>query len=529
LSDDAPALGLRGSQAPATGARIKKRRQGRAFELLLLLFAELLAVLTGVVLFVPGVSIAIVAPALDDVINTATTLSAGGIALLAWIRFRETRQVDALYQASAFLVLFVGGVIGLALLLSHADLSLGFARTAPGQAPLYLWTIQRGIAAALLFMGGLAVLSGWKIPMSRSVAAVIAAPTITLFGAAALILAFAGQLPELVPQASLELITRPMDRVDPALLSAPMFVLQLAVAALCVGGALVYARIRRTRVGSRPFSAYLAAALIIAAFSHLHSAIVPVSYNGLVASGDVLRLAFLGVMLAAVADATRRDLIALREANANLGALRAQDSARAATEERARLAREIHDGLVQELWLARLTNGQLNQTKHIPVRAREVIARVDEILEGAMAEARQAVATLQPVQVSTLGEELRRLADDYAENFGLEVDFSLDNDPGMLAGGVQSEIVRICREALNNVRKHADASVVRIRLLSDAAEIRLMVADNGKGFDLAHETPGFGLQGMRQRAKSIGGWLSVESQPLDGTKVIFGMPVPAAG
>lgn len=497
--------------------------------MLLLLFAELLAAVTAAVLFVPGVSIAIVAPGLDDVINTATTLSAGGIALLAWIRFRETRQLDALYQASAFLVLFVGGVIGLALLLSHADLSFGFAQAAPGQAPLYLWTLQRGIAAALLFVGGLAVLGGWSMPTRRSVAAVIAAPAVALFGAAALILAFASELPELVPQASLELITRPLDRLDPSLLSPPMIALQLAVAALCVGGAVAYARLRRTRGGTRPFSAYLAVALIIAAFSQFHSAIVPVTYTGLVASGDVLRLAFYGLMLAAVADATRRDLIALREANANLLGLRAQDSARAATEERARLAREIHDGLVQELWLARLTNGQLNHIKHIPAQARQVIARVDDILEGALAEARQAVATLQPAQSSTLGEELRRLADDYAENFGLEIEFSLDNDPGRLSGGVQSEVVRICREALNNVRKHADATVVRIRLLSDDAEIRLMVRDNGKGFDVTQETIGFGLQGMRQRAQSIGGWLSVESQPLDGTVVIFGMPLPAAG
>jgi len=273
-------------------------------------------------------------------------------------------------------------------------------------------------------------------------------------------------------------------------------------------------------------SAYLAAALVIAAFSQLHTAVVPGSYNGLVASADVLRLAFYGLMLAAVADAARRDLIALREANANLVGLRAEDSARAATEERGRLAREMHDGLVQDVWLARLTVGQLMNVKRVPAPAREVIAKVDDILERALAEARQAVAALQPAESSTLSAELRAMAEDFGEHFGLEIEFAMDNDPGRLPDGVQAEILRICREALNNVRKHADASVVRIRLRSDADQLRLMVTDNGKGFDQAHESAGFGLHGMRDRARSIGGWLSVESQPLDGTKIIFGMPVP---
>jgi signal transduction histidine kinase len=541
MRNDAHAMELRppieggiGSASLAAAATLpvtaqgKTRRAGRAFDLALLLLTELLTVVTAVVLFVPGFSIAVIAPGLDDVINTAATLSAGGIALLAWIRFRETRQLDALYHASAFLALFVGGAIGLGLLLSHADVPLGFSHTAPGQAPLYLWTLQRATAAGLLVMGGLAVLRGWTVPTRRSVVAVSLGPTAALISAAALILAFARQLPALVPQATLDLSTRPIDRLDAALLSAPMITLQLAVAALCLGGAVAYVRIHRMRGANHRFSAYLAAALVIAAFSQLHSAVVSGTYDGIVASADVLRLAFYGLMLIAVADEARRDLIALREANANLVRLRAEDSARAATEERARLAREIHDGLVQELWLARLTNGQLAHAKRIPAQAREVIARVDEILEGALAEARQAVAALQPVQSSTLGEELSGLAEDFADHFGLEIEFSLDNDPGQLPGAVQSEVVRICREALNNVRKHADASVVRIRLLADDTDIRLMVADNGKGFDLASETAGFGLQGMRQRAQSIGGWLSVESQLLDGTKVIFGMPLPGS-
>src|SRR5262249_53467062 len=90
---------------------------------------------------------------------------------------------------------------------------------------------------------------------------------------------------------------------------------------------------------------------------------------------------------------------------------------------------------------------------------------------------------------------------------------------------VRAQLRSICREALNNVRKHADASYVRVRLKSDGSRLRMMVADNGAGFDVERNPSGFGLSGMRQRAAKVGGELHVDSEPQGGTRIIVDVPV----
>jgi signal transduction histidine kinase len=497
---------------------------GTIFQLFLIALSPLLALGTVFVVFFPGFYVAVIAPDLDAVINTATTIAAGGIAAFAWIRFRQTDQPDALYQAAAFMLLFIGGAFSLLLFITHADVALGFSSSAPGQAPLYLWTLQRLMAAALLVAGATAVLRRWSPPRPALAAAVVVGPIVGLFAVAVVVFAVP-HLPALVPPSTLNLLIKPLDIVDLSRLSLPMIFLQLVVAGLFLVAAYNYARLHT--VDRRPYSASLEIGLIIAAFSQVHSAIVPSPYNGLVASADVLRFAFYAVLLAGVANAARQDLIALRQANANLVRLQAAEGERAATQERSRLARDIHDGLLQELWLARLTHARLTQMRRMPREASNVISAVDGMLEDAIAEARHAVASLQPSEDTSLGAALQRMTDDYSDHSGLQIALTIDNDPGHLRGGIQGEVLRICREALNNVRKHADASVVRVRLRSDGGSLRLMISDNGRGFEVAKAQAGFGLLGMRQRAESIGGTLFIESQPLDGTQVILDVPVLA--
>jgi signal transduction histidine kinase len=92
-----------------------------------------------------------------------------------------------------------------------------------------------------------------------------------------------------------------------------------------------------------------------------------------------------------------------------------------------------------------------------------------------------------------------------------------------LPGHVQAEVLRICREALNNARKHADASLVRIRLERDDSVLRLSIRDNGQGFDMNSDNhrAGFGLRSMQERAEVIGGRLNIESAPMEGTRVVL--------
>jgi signal transduction histidine kinase len=335
-----------------------------------------------------------------------------------------------------------------------------------------------------------------------------------------------GSLPQLLPNETLHELLRPDAVFSTRLISPPLLLLE-AVAAF-VFGVAAYAY-RRSWLAGRGgvYSALLALSLVVAAFSQVHFAIVPSGYVNLLTSGDFLRLAFYLIALSAVAWAIQEDLGRLRGAYADLARLRDADAERISAETRAGLAREVHDGLVQELWLARLTGGALAKVQGMPAEAKPIIERLDTTLETAMSEARQAIVTLQPKTDTRFGDLLRRFVDDYADRFDLDIrtELAIAAEPG-LAPDVQSELLRICREALNNVRKHADASVVRVRLEADAGLLRLTVADNGAGFDadIAREGRGFGLASMRQRAEKIGAQISIRSALMDGTTVVVELP-----
>ena len=503
--------------------------------LFLLGVAGVLIVITALVAFVPGFLFVAVAPEADHVLNTAATLTAGGVAVLAWIRYRETGQWDSLLQAAAFLVLFTGGLIGLVLLLADVDGRLGFAAETPGQAPLYLWTAQRFIAATLLLIAALAALwpSGWRQPLRRRSAAIgVLAPTVLLLIVGTAVFAAQDRLPPLIPSSTLQLITQPLSVIQAGLISPPMLITQLLVAIVFIVAGLCYGLAHGRSHGDRPYHGYLAVGLVVAAFGQVHFAIVPGSYGGLLTSGDLLRVTFYALVGLGVAAAARHDLVELRLANASLRRLRASDAQRIALEERARLAREVHDGLVQDLWLARLTHGRLTQALEqapdLPAEARDAADRVDSILEDALAEARQAVVSLQPQDDPTFGNLLCRFVEDYGDRFGLEAECSVEGAPVLLAGRAQGEVLRICREALNNARKHADATLVRVTLDGGGSLPRLTVADNGRGFDPGKpQRRGFGLRGMHERAAEIGSRLTIESQPAGGTRVTLELPQPA--
>ena len=87
----------------------------------------------------------------------------------------------------------------------------------------------------------------------------------------------------------------------------------------------------------------------------------------------------------------------------------------------------------------------------------------------------------------------------------------------------QAELLRIVQEAMTNVRKHADATVVRVDVATNG-ELRLTVTDNGRGFRPENVSSGFGLESMRQRAAVIGAVLTVTSEPQNGTRVELSMP-----
>ncbi|OXM65502.1 sensor histidine kinase [Amycolatopsis vastitatis] len=219
----------------------------------------------------------------------------------------------------------------------------------------------------------------------------------------------------------------------------------------------------------------------------------------------------------------RADLIAKLEASQAEVARLSREAGTAA--ERERLAREIHDTLAQGftsiVTLAQAIESELDTD---PAAARRHVELAARTARENLAEARTMVAALAPADLTSgsLVDAVRRQADRLADETGLTVRYEVDGP--LPALGMPGEVVLLpgAQEALNNVRRHANASAVSVRLSVVDCSVRLSVRDDGTGFDPDHVT-GFGLRGMRSRAEQVGGTLSVRSGP-SGTELTLEVP-----
>lgn len=196
-------------------------------------------------------------------------------------------------------------------------------------------------------------------------------------------------------------------------------------------------------------------------------------------------------------------------------------------EERARLAREIHDGLAQELWLAKLTASKLALHATLDADGRALCADLLRSIDAALSEARTAVTAMRADNdpATSLSALLERQVDEFSDRFGIRADCELEDGPP-IPSRVSVEVLRVLQEALNNVRKHAGARRVVVRLEQSRASIMLTVRDDGVGFDATVTDIGYGRQSMQERAESIGARLMIASVPGRGTTVSLRLPNP---
>jgi signal transduction histidine kinase len=308
--------------------------------------------------------------------------------------------------------------------------------------------------------------------------------------------------------------------VDISTVSTAMLLVQVAIFVAFIVAAILF---RRLYIRSGHVSdGFLSAGLVVAAFSQLHFVLDPVVATGIVTSTDALRLGFYAILFMGVLAELGADYRALRKANAELRRLRDVDAANAALAERTRLAREIHDGLAQDLWYAKLKQGRLSQNASLDAEAVTTANEVLEAIDSALAEARQAVMAMRvdPAVESSLEEVLRSYVEDFSERFGVRAEFQADGTLQRLPPRTEAEVLRIVQEALNNARRHADATLVRVRAERHGPISRVSVTDNGRGFDpSAVPAERYGLRGMRERAELIGATLDVRSRHQDGTTI----------
>lgn len=189
-------------------------------------------------------------------------------------------------------------------------------------------------------------------------------------------------------------------------------------------------------------------------------------------------------------------------------------------DERQRLASEIHDTIAQGLSsVVMLIEAALVAE---PEPARRHLTLAARTARENLHEARAIVGALTPSQLtdSSLADALRRVVDRFAAETGIAATFSVTAPPAPLPPmAVDVVLLRVAQEAMTNVRKHAAATSVTVRLAGGPSTVELEVTDDGCGFDTAALHPGYGLGAMSRRVEQVGGRLRVDSSPGSGTTV----------
>lgn len=199
-------------------------------------------------------------------------------------------------------------------------------------------------------------------------------------------------------------------------------------------------------------------------------------------------------------------------------------------EERARIARELHDDLSQRMAMLEIGLDQLKQK--LPASSplvKKQLEDINHIANEVSSYIHHLSHRLHPSKLQNLGlvATLHGLCKELSEQYNLKVHFTYHNIPRMIPNDVSLCLYRISQEALWNVVKHSSAREAKLELSGDADQLVLCVSDAGTGFDpeLAKEKTGLGLISMRERLRAVGGRLSVESQPSRGTQICARIPL----
>jgi signal transduction histidine kinase len=226
-----------------------------------------------------------------------------------------------------------------------------------------------------------------------------------------------------------------------------------------------------------------------------------------------------------------------RERVAEAFRMREEERRRRASEERLRIARELHDALGHHLSLINVQSGvALHLGQGLPDQVRESLSAIKEASKEGLAELRSVLDILRQEgerAPRSPTSTLSRLEDlvSQASAAGLEVRTRTEGEPRPLPFGVEVAAFRIVQEALTNVTKHAGTDSAHVRLTWDRDRVTITVADDGGGARIASDRPpGHGLIGMRERATAVGGTLSAGRRPEGGFHVRAQLPLqPAKG
>ena len=202
--------------------------------------------------------------------------------------------------------------------------------------------------------------------------------------------------------------------------------------------------------------------------------------------------------------------------------------------ERRRIAAELHDSLGQTL--AMIKNSAVAGTHHAhdPAAAQAQMEQITQQSTHAIGEVREIAYNLRPYLLDRLGltKALRSMLHKIKDSSGLAITAELDSIDGRFPADAEMSIYRVVQESFNNVLKHADAKHVRVRLQATPITVELTIQDDGRGFDATtsnqEERRGFGLLGIAERVRLLGGTCAFKSKPGAGTTVSIHLPLPTS-
>ena len=403
--------------------------------------------------------------------DTAVAVVATIVALLASIRFVvEGRLLDLLLAAGFWSIALGTAAFGLVPILGGGTLD-----------PEAVWSLlgSRILGAALI---AVAPFTDRKLGDRRRALLFATVGVAIVLAAVALAL---GPPPWAAGTGSLQAV----DGASVAVAGALLAVLWLVA---LVGFALRY------RKHGRDLDSWMCIAATLAMFGDLHLMLNPVISSEIVLQGDFLRFIAYGILLVGVWRAI---------AHAEFG--------RAVADERARVAREIHDGLAQYLFAITTQVSMLESGASLD----QVLPRLKRASIAAQQEARFAVLALSSAGgTSPFDSALRRYVDVLTADGALDVE--LEVDPQVrLAPDEQIEVFRIVQEGLGNARRHAGAHRVEVTIGQRNGRRVVAVHDDGVGFDAETSEGGQGLENMKLRAEAIDGEMSLRTAPGRGTAI----------
>jgi signal transduction histidine kinase len=434
------------------------------------LLAALLSVLVIAIAIAP-LRLTVDSPTAGAVVVTARGMAELFAALLAVQRFRRTASH---LDFGVAVGLGVMAVADLAFSLERATLGPD-AATAATVLPYHL--VGAGLLAAAAFSP--------DRPLSRR-----GRRRLILAGVAGVALGvLVMQEARLIPGARLAHAAEPLDVV----------LLRIATCALLATAAAGLAT--RRRDAQDRLIRWLGAALALAALAQLQRIAVPIGSAPTFTWAHALQLG----AVAALVTGTIEETCGYQQRLAEL----------AVADERRRIARDLHDGLAQELAFI------ASQTKDISDSGDERLALVATSAQRALDDSRFVIGALTRASGQPLGASIALQAQEFARRWGLTVELEIE-DKVDVAPEKEQAILRIVGEALSNAARHAHASTVKICVGDRDGRLLIAVHDDGRGFDADAERVagrGFGLRGMRERAQLVGGDLWLESQPGGGTRV----------